>query len=1817
MKGKSVLLALLAAFQGLAAAPLYVNHCDSPAEVDLFKCPKAAWTAEPKVAGAGAAALRAVNTDGVYCSVPLPKDETEGVLTWWVYDPIFERAKEHTGVSCNFSGSVERDGKKTWAGYKFDDFIGHSYGGWMFGTNLLTDRRETPAIRHAGWTRFDIVNPPGAEPQQLVIYVDGREACRTRDKFYALNEFSISVGAHVFANVTIPIFFDEIGYDSDASTFRPSAVQALAPSWTTLKAGEKLPVQITLAPKGARAKDGEVTVKLYDGAERELCQTKADIDWAEQGDKPLTVELVPPRSGWFWVEASYMDKGLPLPDVVRSRIDVQHLAPGFEKPTQEQIVFDTPWDFLPAKGEALPTDWTNAQRLSGPWKFAGQVLCAAADTTTAWYHRSVDVPANWAGRRVLLDLYNPQGDVQVFADGKKAGEIKWPGAALDLTAFAQPGKKLDLALRIGPIEENDLRGLRGEVSLRCESKGPRIDNVAVRTYIKGGKRLWVQFECADLTPGQTYTIEAAASAAGELDKALPPVTFTATAATQTVATGAPWDGPKLWDVGKPFLYSLNAKLVGHDSIRPVRFGFRELLTQGHLMTLNGQPLSLFERGGFNETMTHNFGTADYMRRMGFNSAYRAEGFQSLLDPKFFDEAGIPRRMYASDGFHGRSATQKLIQEDKEMSPEYWAAETKQVEYFMKRFRNCPSVLLWCGPQYPGTDLEMSPLLQDGVWRMPPKNDQERRAIAWADREYNLIHSLDPTRYQDDLITHNNNDTINYHFYGGFSPIQEIIERNERWLKYGVKPLFLDETASPWISDWTNSPWEGGGGHTSPRKVSQTAEWCAVTKGDVAFARGADEDAALKEGEKAALKMLSDADQIADPQKRAVAQGIRAIGGSLGGIGRPCSNDPHSLRNQVWMERARENLLNWRADGVAGMAPWFFESAISWRFQPDCLAPVVAFLAGTPEKRTAKDHIFAPGETLRRCVLALNNGRDPAKVRCEWTLTLDGKNVADGDESFAIPAGGQHRLPIEAAIPAGPDRHGELSMTLSADGKQLCSDSCRVDVLAPRPLKTKTFALVDPEGDSTKTLEKLGADFQLQPFTANLAAFDTIVFGRRAFDYELQALPEGLDLGALLALGKNILILEQSEKTLRERFKLRTEYASPRDVYARVANCPLFDGLPDACLKYWRGAATLTSGYEVALQNLGPSEGCGAAARYLYTGNDGKQRHRYIKWGNTHNVATVIIIKPDTGNFRTLVDCEFALNYAAALELRAGRGTLVFNQLDVTERTQRDPAAERYLANLLAYTESLKPTAWRQAVYLGGDAGAKLLESLRVDFKRIKDLAEAKPTDALVLGSDASPAGLNAFAQAGGLVFCLPRDNFACLPFAVTAKPKAVNHSSIVADPLLQGLGNTDFYWKGDVQVNALEKVEGAAMLLGSGVLSRVPRGKGEFVLCQIEPGMFNVARRFWLDRSQRFTERALVVLLSNCGVEMAAPYFLRPPKAKDEPAGKIELAGAWETCPGLPTQEACPPDGPAWRPLALPGLAGGDKGSVWYRRTFEVKDLPAGAKATLLLGRIAGCDLTLVNGSKVGQSDLVNHVNDVSMITRSYALPAGLLKVGKNQIAIRVDFDRGGALGMTDSDGSVNPPLTINFLRPAGDLADAAAPFDLEGKWQGCAVGKTETPCPPATDPRWHLAMVPGHYESQHPDWDKYNGFFWYRKTFSLPEAPPAGAEPCLVLGGVDDWDTTWLNGVKIGHTGKDNFFTMASAYNTPRKYPVPQGLLKAGENQITMLVDDPMNDGGIAFGPVKLLFADPDKTELRRTLASNYLHLVAKEDDPYVARHW
>jgi sialate O-acetylesterase len=130
---------------------------------------------------------------------------------------------------------------------------------------------------------------------------------------------------------------------------------------------------------------------------------------------------------------------------------------------------------------------------------------------------------------------------------------------------------------------------------------------------------------------------------------------------------------------------------------------------------------------------------------------------------------------------------------------------------------------------------------------------------------------------------------------------------------------------------------------------------------------------------------------------------------------------------------------------------------------------------------------------------------------------------------------------------------------------------------------------------------------------------------------------------------------------------------------------------------------------------------------------------------------------------------------------------------------------------------------------------------------------------------------------------------------------------------------------------------------------------------------------------------------------------------------------------GLPLDPAEPmkykdaaTDDSGWPKMALPnawetqGLDTLD-GKVWFRRTVELSEDPAGQPAVLWLSKIDDIDETFVNGIKAGGTA------DWSAV-RKYDLPAGALKKGANLIAVRVT-DTGGPGGLYGD--AVEMKLTI------------------------------------------------------------------------------------------------------------------------------------------------------------------------------------------------
>jgi sialate O-acetylesterase len=100
----------------------------------------------------------------------------------------------------------------------------------------------------------------------------------------------------------------------------------------------------------------------------------------------------------------------------------------------------------------------------------------------------------------------------------------------------------------------------------------------------------------------------------------------------------------------------------------------------------------------------------------------------------------------------------------------------------------------------------------------------------------------------------------------------------------------------------------------------------------------------------------------------------------------------------------------------------------------------------------------------------------------------------------------------------------------------------------------------------------------------------------------------------------------------------------------------------------------------------------------------------------------------------------------------------------------------------------------------------------------------------------------------------------------------------------------------------------------------------------------------------------------------------------------------------------------------------------------------------------------------------------------------------------------------------------------------------------------------------WEDAGLPG-----------YDGVVWFRKKFELPRAWE-GRDLMLHLGPVDDYDTTFVNGIRVGALNQ---------WDAPRSYRVAAALLKPGVNTIAVRVLDTGVGGGI-YGDSTQLKIEP-----------------------------
>jgi beta-galactosidase len=1385
-------------------------------------------------------------------------------------------------------------------------------------------------------------------------------------------------------------------------------------------------------------------------------------------------------------------------------------------PTQERICINGLWRFQPAEKDfdTVPGDGWGYFKVPGPWPAPpkrpyanggeSQELYRAPawqdldmrTVAAAWYQREVAIPPEWTGRSVLLQANYVESYARVFLDGKPAGDIPWPGGELDITGAARPGQTQVVSIlvavkpRTADVQkflgqeaitpgQTTYRGLVGDVFLASRPAGPHVDDVKVDTSVRQWQ-IALDVAVAGLGEGQQAKLVGHVyDGDAEVKRLESPVFTQADLVEGRTKFAASWQPEKLWDLNTPEnQYTVTVELADAtgkvlDTFRPVRFGFREFWVDGREFRLNGSRIwsmivvadsvvgptvaatyeeskRTFRRmkaAGMNTIYGHNYGCG-----VGTNLAY-----EEIL--RAADDVGM-LVAYTLPGNGDYGWTQAM----RDKSPEKTSGYSADVERFIREAQNHPSVVIYSLHDGGGSTQDQNP---DWV-------DDRAGGAGWREiQAETAIHAFDETRpvYHHagsgeglQMYTLNN--------YLDFAPAQERSDWWEHWSTTGSVPLVLVEYGYPLDHNWLNYK-EGYVLFGSPMLHElMTAEYGAEFRGDRAYE--------ISEAEKEDMRLES---KQWESQKTfhfslykdlfsGQMPNIRDVQGQYLAMNWPAFRTWGVTGITAWVlarhwnpvqEEAPERIVlgvDWDALQKPGYSIDFVEPR-AWRWDlygndahwaPDAAAkaivrysrPAMVWLAGNAEHFTEQGHNVLAGQSFEKQAILINNSREAVTADCTWRLGLP--TPAEVRTTINAATGEIVKAPARFQIPAGtvPGRY-ELKLTAELGNGDVQEDQMMIDVVdAGPPVQIAgKVALYDPAGETESMLAGMGVKFEKVDAGTSLAGYDVLVIGKKALD----AYGPGPDVTRVKD-GLKVIVFEQTKETLEKRFGFRVQEHVLRQAWTRLPDHPALAGLTSETLSNWQGDGT-TVGPRIEMGYIGPR-------MWMTQQWAGFDQRRVWHVGCRGSVASLLPEKPACGDWLPIVDGGFSLEYSPLLEYRDGKGMVLFCQMDVTGRTEQDPAAQRLAGNLLKYASGWTPIPERGIVYAGEGGGKSHLEKAGLPVADYTG-GPLRDNQILVIGAGGAKALANSAGEIqqwlrnGGKVLMLgagPEDVDA-LGLKVTMKTAehiASSFAPAMTGTALAGVSPAEVYARDAKEIGL---VADGAEAVGDGALGRLPVGKGEVVFCQMVPWRYDYKafngsawhiyyRMHHVKWTFQRTSFLVSRLLGNLGVRAQTPMLARIAKGSekgdslqdlvDAPwlvQGEVTVSGRRQQLPeGAPEivlsthwkgsairRRTTPPEGwneagfddSDWRDVRLPGtwdqefpdFAGATGNELLHRQTFNVPAALAGKEMTLLLGPLREQDTTYVNGTEVGSGSGPRQV-------RIYKVPAGLLKEGENLIAIHV-----------------------------------------------------------------------------------------------------------------------------------------------------------------------------------------------------------------------
>ena len=1135
-----------------------------------------------------------------------------------------------------------------------------------------------------------------------------------------------------------------------------------------------------------------------------------------------------------------------------------------------QVALDGIWSFMPCGDIAADppkVGWAFI-RVPGSWQSGrsnGSDLVARGSgqkwesydgsrVARAWYERQVTIPAEWQGRAISLRFDRLSTDAIVYVNGKECGKVAWPWGSVDITSAATPGQPAEVrvlvaaiadAEQVGTFWQNALsstvtystaslksRGLTGSVFLESRSSEAKVTDVFVRTSTRK-KEVSLDVELTGIKRTGTVQIVAEMlNEQGEVEKTFTSDTTVLSNETQTVCVSWPWDNPRLWDVGKPNLYTLRLKARGTDLDDEYnqKFGFREFWSEGRQFYLNGTVIHLRQPCFYNGPRGQ---VGDIFSEFGSETVdTRGDQSDSGRDLDDADRKGYLAAQYVLNA-------NKYLMNSRGQPP--WEQNQlramQRAEVWMRHYRNHPSIVMWiAGFNFFNNAVDADPRhLGRAGWGRT--DERWQRLIDHGKQMFDGLRKLDRTRVFYSHAGAYTGDVYTMNCYLDLLPLQEREDWLSAWAQNGEMPISMVEFGTPMDCTFRR------GRHGFESNITSEpllTEWAAIYFGPEAYS-------AEEPGYRDYLHSLFRGGMLYQSSENHL--------------------DDYANNHKLQQLYRINTWRSWRTAGLPG-------GLRTWSWMQDALKEVngatLAWIAGPAGDYTAKDHHFSSGQKIEKQLVLINDTREPQSFTATWACRVGLKEAGKGQVQGRLGVSEIRFIPFQVTMPtqAAAKADGEISMVATI-GQASHQDTFQFRVYGGENKSDGAqISVVDPHGLTRKMLTDLG--YRTRDWNGSRAPL--VVIGRNAYR-DKPAIAGRLE--SYVRAGGRALLCAQDPEWMTRALGWRVCPKVARRIFPIDAQFAL--GIDATDLRDWNGSSTLLAAFP---------EYVGSYLR----GNEREQPYAGWHWGNRGGVSSAPIEKPHRSGWRPLLECEFDLAYTPLMELDYGRGRLIACTLDLEDHP--DPAARRIATRIIEYALHcpLSPRL-SKVVYLGGASGAAWLDEIGVGYQPSTTLN--KGAELALIGSDAT-VDTNAFTKflkKGGKAFFLPRSQPEGLLRAKLDRAPARFSGSLSAPEWAEtrGLSGSDLRWR--TYLDEAPWLLNSGVEVGAdGLIGRKRIGKGIAIFCQIDPDEFYADAKTYFRYTRWRATRAVAQLLANLGASFAADNRIFRPVEPADFAGQPSFA---------------------------------------------------------------------------------------------------------------------------------------------------------------------------------------------------------------------------------------------------------------------------------------------------------------------------------------